>query len=352
VLAQAVAERVFPGAVAAYGRAAGPVHFASAGRFTYAADSATVEIDTLFDWASLTKVVVTTTLLMRFVDEGRVDLAQPLRVLVPEFTGLGREEITLGHLLDHSSGLPAHLHLYRELQGREAFRRRLVTIPLEAAPGTRVLYSDLGFMLLGEALEALTGEALDTLAERHVLCPLQMNTTGYRPAASQRVHVAPSEYDPWRNRLLQGEVSDENAWALGGVAAHAGLFGPAGELARFARCLLAGGVLEGTRLVTGATLESFTRRTGRPPGSSRALGWDTPSGDASSSGTRMSARAFGHTGFVGSSLWIDPGLGLFVLLLAHCVHPSRPESRAPMRRVRRAVADAAVAQLSQAAGAS
>lgn len=345
MLAQALAERVFPGAIAAYGRAGGPIHIVSAGRYTYAPDSPAVTDATLFDWASLTKVVVTTTLVMQLVDEGRVELDQPVCALLPEFVGQGRERVTLGHLLDHSSGLPAHLALYRELQGRTAFRQRLVTLALETAPGTRARYSDLGFMLLGETIEALTGEPLDVLADRRIFGPLGMRVTTFRPADTQLGQIAPSEQDPWRQRLLQGEVHDENAWALGGVAAHAGLFGPAVDLARFARCLLNGGELDGLRIVQQGTLETFIRRSGRPPGSTRALGWDTRSDSASSSGTRMSARAFGHTGFTGTSLWIDPELNVFVLLLGHCVHPSRPVSREPLGRVRRALADAAVATL-------
>jgi serine-type D-Ala-D-Ala carboxypeptidase len=316
---------------------------AAFGRLSYAPNAPHALIDTPYDLASLTKVLVTTTLVMQLVDAGRLEVEQPLSSLLPGFQGGGRERVTLGQLLDHSSGLPAQLPLYRELRGREAFLARLLSVPLEAEPGTRSAYSDPGFLLLGAALEAHAGAPLDVLAGERILGPLGLAATGYCPAPELCARIAPTEEDPWRGRLLQGEVHDENAWALGGVAPHAGLFGSAPDLARFARCLLAGGSLDGVRLVREATLRRFVARTGRPPGTSRALGWDTPSGPDSSAGRLMSTRAFGHLGFVGTSLWIDPEQQRYVLLLANRVHPTRAQGAEAMRAVRAAVADAAQA---------
>jgi serine-type D-Ala-D-Ala carboxypeptidase len=191
----------------------------------------------------------------------------------------------------------------------------------------------------------VAGEGLDALARRRILTPLGMKDSLYRPPPALLPRIAPTEQDPWRGRLLRGEVHDENAFALGGVAPHAGLFGTARDVARFAQMLLNGGVLEHHRIVSRETVDLFTRRAG-VPGSSRALGWDTRS-ENSSGGTLFSARSYGHTGFTGTSLWIDPERGLFVVLLTNRVHPSRERDPkgAAIRQVRAAVADAVVREL-------
>jgi CubicO group peptidase (beta-lactamase class C family) len=227
---------------------------------------------------------------------------------------------------------------------------------LDYPPGTRSIYSDLGIILLGRILERQGGASLDEMARRRVFEPLGMGDTLYRPPVSLRPRIAPTERDPWRGRVLLGEVHDENAFALGGVAPHAGLFSTAGDLARFAQMLLSGGELEGRRLVSSQTVDLFTRRAG-VPGSTRALGWDTPSngkdprssvpGDPgySSAGSFFSARSFGHTGFTGTSMWMDPERDLFVILLTNRVHPTRDNRR--ISRVRSRLADAVVGALAQ-----
>ena len=350
VVEAAVGERAFPGAVLAVGRDGALVHLRPFGRLTYEADAPPVRVDTVYDLASLTKVVATTTAAMILVDEGRLDLAKRVSDFLPRFRGGDRDQVTVEKLLTHSSGLPAHLPLYQEIQGKEAYVERISATDLTFAPGTQSVYSDLGVILLGEILERVAGEPLEAFVRRRLLDPLKMKDTLFLPGPALLARIAPTEIDPWRGRLLRGEVHDENASALGGIAPHAGLFGTAPDLSRFAQMLLDGGVFEQHRIVSRATVERFTRRA-TVPGSSRALGWDTaaPSDKAerssvpgtaaySSAGSLLSARAFGHTGFTGTSLWMDPDRRLFVILLTNRVHPSRDNNR--IRAVRADVADA------------
>jgi CubicO group peptidase (beta-lactamase class C family) len=216
-------------------------------------------------------------------------------------------------------------------------------------PGSKSLYSDLGVILLGALLERVAGEPLEAFARRRILDPLGMKDTLYRPGPELQPRIAPTEDDPWRGRVLRGEVHDENAFALGGVAPHAGLFGTAGDLARFAQMLLGGGSFEGRAILTKQTVERFTRRAGIPA-SSRALGFDTPTSGSgprssvpgtpgfSSAGSLFSERSFGHTGFTGTSMWIDPARGVYAILLTNRVHPKR--DREGIGAVRAEVADA------------
>jgi CubicO group peptidase (beta-lactamase class C family) len=338
IVAAGVAQGRFPGGVLAVGRAAGADHVRAFGRLAYAEGSPGVEAASRYDLASLTKVMATTAVLMALSDEGSVDLATPLQGLLPAFKGGDKARVTLWHLLAHASGLPAWAPLFRDASGRDAVVASASALPLEAGPGERSLYSDVGFILLGAALEAQTGRALEALVEERVLRPLGMGHTGFNPGAELRAATAPTEIDAWRGRLLQGEAHDENAFAMGGVAGHSGLFGPVGDVIRFARTLLGGGELEGRRLASAATVERFTRRCD-VPGSSRALGWNTPS-PGSSAGRLLSARSFGHTGFAGTSLWIDPERGVFVALLTNRVHPSRQGPG--IQEIRAGVADAVV----------
>lgn len=329
--------RAFPGGVLAAGHPDGRVHLHPFGRLSCGDDAPPVTAGTLYDLASLTKVVATTTMAMILVDEGKLDLDQPVRELLPGFRGPGKEAVTVRHLLTHSSGLDAVAPLFREIRGKEAYVERIQALDLVYPPGSRSLYSDLGIILLGEILERAAGQPLEAFVRDRVLTPLKMHETMYRPPPELRARIAPTEYDPWRGRLIQGEVHDENAFALGGAAPHAGLFGTAGDLARFARMLLGGGVLDGRRILSPETVELFTHRAGIP-GSDRALGWDTKSAEGSSAGTLFSPRSFGHTGFTGTSIWIDPDRRIFVVLLTNRVHPTRENNL--IREARPAVADA------------
>jgi CubicO group peptidase (beta-lactamase class C family) len=325
----ALAAKAFPGGVVAVGRDGALVELRPFGRLTYEPASPAVRVDTLYDLASLTKVIVTTTAAMILVDEGRLDLARPVSAFIPAFRGGDKDKVTVAHLLTHSSGVDWWAPLYKEIAGQEAYVRRIAAMDLKHAPGEKALYSDLGLILLGEVLQRVAGEPLDAFARKRIFEPLGMKDTLYRPGRELLPRIAPAEIVAERGGLVHGVVHDENAMALGGVAPHAGLFGTAPDLARFAQMMLNG--------------EDFTA-TIRVPGSSRAYGWEKPTGD-NSAGARLSPSAFGHTGFTGTSLWIDPARKLFVILLTNRVHPTRENNQ--IRQVRKDVADAVVAALAE-----
>lgn len=354
VVRAAVLDRAFPGGVLAVGLGGALVHLRAFGRLSYDPASPEAAPDTIYDLASLTKVVVTTTIAMTLVDEGRLDLAARVASFFPSFTGGAKGTVTVRHLLTHSGGLLWWAPFYKEARGKEEVLRRVLATDLQYEPGTKSVYSDLGLLLLGEILERVSGESFESLARGRVLEPLEMKDTLYRPPAALLPRIAPTEEDPWRGRVVRGEVHDENAFALGGVAPHAGLFGTAPDLARLGTMLLDRGTFAGRRLVSRATVELFTTRAG-VPGSSRALGWDTPGDESgrrsstpgepgySSAGSSLSARSFGHTGFTGTSMWMDPERGLLVILLTNRVHPTRENDK--IRAVRAQVADAVVSGL-------
>jgi CubicO group peptidase (beta-lactamase class C family) len=354
VVEAGVSAQAFPGAVLAVGREGSLVHLRPFGRLSYDADAGGVATDTLYDLASLTKVVVTTTLSMILVDEGKLDLDARVHDWFPAFSGPAKERVTVRQLLTHSGGLLWWAPLYKELQGQKAYVERIVAMDLAYEPGTKSVYSDLGIILLGDILERAGGHPFEETARRRVFEPLGMKDAQYRPPAALLPRIAPTENDPWRGRIVRGEVHDENALALGGVAPHAGLFATAADLAHVAQMLLDGGSSGGRRIVSRATVELFTERAG-VPGSSRALGWDTPTdgegersstpGQAgySSAGSLFSARSFGHTGFTGTSMWMDPERDLYVILLTNRVHPTRENNK--VGAVRAQVADAVVRAL-------
>ncbi|HET7291065.1 MAG TPA: glycoside hydrolase family 3 N-terminal domain-containing protein [Vicinamibacteria bacterium] len=337
-----LADKAYPGAVLAVGRDSALVRLKAFGRLSYDEGAPDVEAETLYDLASLTKVVVGATMAMILVDEGRLDIEKPLSAFLPRFRGGAKDRVAVRHLLTHSAGLEAVAPLYKELSGKAAYLDRIQKMDLVYEPDAKSVYSDLGEILLGEVLERVAGESLDAFARRRILDPLGMKDTLFRPGAELHPRIAPTEDDPWRGRVLRGEVHDENAFAMGGVSAHAGLFGTAPDLARFAQMMLNGGVYDHRRIVSRETVERFTRRAGIA-GSSRALGWDTPS-PGSSAGSLLSPSSFGHTGFTGTSLWIDPERQLFVILLTNRVHPTRANDAVP-KVVRAAVADAVVRAL-------
>jgi CubicO group peptidase (beta-lactamase class C family) len=286
--------------------------------------------------ASLTKVVALTSVMMQLVEAKRVDLGAPVQRYLPSWTGPNKEKVTVRHLLTHSSGLPAWRPVYKEAMDTASAMRLVYDTPLDTLPGVRMVYSDLGAILLGEVVRAVTGERLDAYAAKHVFGPLRMRDTRYLPAASDSTRIAPTEVDPWRQRHLRGEVHDENAYALGGVSAHAGLFSSGSDVARLARAYLGGGILDGARLFSAATIRQFTT-VQDSAFSNRALGWETPTGN-NSAGHLMRRPAFGHTGFTGTSIWIDPANDLFVVLLTNRVNPTRANTK--ITRVRQQLADA------------
>lgn len=285
--------------------------------------------NTVYDLASLTKVIATTTLAIQAVSEGRLDLDAPVQRYLPEFRGAGKDRVTIRHLLTHSSGLRADWPLWRVTPDGDSALRLVNAMPLDTTPGRRMVYSDIGAIVLGEVIERVLGGRLDRLATHRIFEPLGMTSTRFRPPDSWLWRVAPTEYDTtWRKRIVRGEVHDEKAAWLGGVAGHAGLFGSAEDLLTF-----------GEWLLTSTAAHAFTRRQNLVPGSSRALGWDTPS-SGSSAGTRLGEGSFGHTGFTGTSIWIDPSRQLVIVLLTNRVHPTRNNPRVGPLRI--AVADAVV----------
>jgi serine-type D-Ala-D-Ala carboxypeptidase len=338
VIGTALADRAFPAAVVEVGTATDVVWREPFGRLSYDAEAAPTREDTIFDLASLTKVIATAPIVMQQVERGAIGLDDLVSRFIPAWRGIDRESVTIGDLLAHTAGLTGYLPLYRDHAGRAEFERTIATLPLEYAPRTRSIYSDLGFMLLAFIVEDV-GEA--PLATRFDTLLGQMGIVErlqFHPPPQWRPETAPTEVDPWRGRLLVGEVHDENAWALGGAGGHAGLFGTSAAVGAYARHLLQ--VLSGR---TGAfrreTLATFVARRAGIPGSSRALAWDTML-PTSSCGIRMSPRAFGHTGFTGASLWIDPEREMYVVLLTNRVHPSRDNDR--IKAVRPALHDAVV----------
>ena len=294
-----------------------------------------IDSDSIFDLASLTKVVVTTTLVMLAHETGTVELDAPAALYIPELAGedARRGTITVRDLLTHTSGLPCCSYFFKERAPRQDpdawhdLVRSVAATPLAYEPRTDTMYSDLGFLLLGEILQRARARSIEHQARAELFQPLGLQSMGFRPDRELRPKIAPTELDTsWRQTLVHGQVHDENAWSVGGVSSHAGLFSNARDLAVFAQMLLNGGVYDGRRVVSGSTVRLFTRRAGVVEGSSRALGWDTPS-QPSSAGRFFSASSFGHTGFTGTSLWIDPEQELVVVLLTNRVHPSRENRR-------------------------
>jgi CubicO group peptidase (beta-lactamase class C family) len=349
ILDAAVADRVFPGASIAVTQGGRLVALKAFGRSTYDLESPHITTDTLFDLASVSKVVATTTVAMILYERGLLDLDTPVVGMVPEFAGAGagdadarRRAITLRMLLAHSSGLPAYEKLFLKARTREQLLRAAFTTPLVADPGTRAEYSDIGFMVLCEALERVAAETLDRFCQREVFGPLGMAHTTYNPPPEARAKIPPTQDDrTFRRRIIQGEVQDENASVLGGVAGQAGVFSTAEDIARFAHALLGGG----NPILRPETVRLFTRRETAPAGTSRALGWDRPS-PPSQSGKYFSAQAYGHLGYTGTSLWIDPVRELSVVLLTNRTWPD--SSNWAIKQVRPKFHDAAVEALDAA----
>ena len=328
----------YPGASLVVGRKGYSVWQRGFGTLDWTRKSRVTTDESIYDLASLTKVVATTTALMVLYDQGKVALDAPVSRYLPEFTGGLKDQVTVRHLLTHRAGLSAGRELWRIAGTPAEARAAVLASPINCTPGACYEYSDLGADLLGFIAEAVSGENLDALLQKAVFRKLGMTDTRYRVSNADVFRTAPTEIAPPRGYPLRGEVHDENAFALGGVAGHAGLFSTAADLSVFAQMLLDGGVYNGVRVVADSTVQLFTRRAA----GHRALGWDTCDGGAGC-GQFMSARAFGHTGFTGTSLWIDPDRQMFVVLLTNRVHAAR--ARRPSKviaDVRNDLADAAV----------
>jgi CubicO group peptidase (beta-lactamase class C family) len=355
-LEQSIAAKAFPGAVVAVGRHDTVLYLHAFGHLDYE-HGRPVTTRTVYDLASLTKVVGLTTVMMQLVEEGKVALDTPAVRYVPAFRD---STVTVRRLLTHSSGLPAWRPFWQQVHSREQMFALVNAEPLEQPPGTKMVYSDLGAMVMTQIVERVSGERLDQYLKIHLFRPLGMRDTRYLPPASWRSRIAPTEMDTtYRHRLIRGEVHDENAAAMGGISGHAGLFSTAPDLVRFAQMMLRSGRTDapthgragaraggtgarghggtGVSIIDSATIAMFTA-VQDPALSSRGLGWDTPS-KGSSAGDELSPHAFGHTGFTGTSMWIDPAQDLFVILLTNRVHPTRQNDQ--ILRVRPQVADLA-----------
>jgi serine-type D-Ala-D-Ala carboxypeptidase len=385
LLREAVARRAFPAASIAVTKAGKLVALKSFGTLVFEEElgdlstispsrpeggdfTPRVTPSTLFDLASLTKVVGTTTMAMILYERGLLELEAPIAGVVPEFLTDDRRRlgVTFRMLLAHSSGLPAYEKLFLRAGGRQQLLQTAFTTPLSADPGTRAEYSDIGFIILGIALERLADEPLDLFSQRQIFGALPMPHTSFNPAAeihpkipptaderqpqygagtcalepreSTPAQSGPSPQKPrstFRDRIIQGEVQDENAFVLGGVAGHAGLFSTAEDMARFAQVMLSGG----SPILRPETIALFTRREISPAGTSRALGWDTPS-TPSQSGKHFGPHSYGHLGYTGTSLWVDPDDQLSVTLLTNRTWPDG--SNHSIRLVRPRVHDALV----------
>jgi CubicO group peptidase (beta-lactamase class C family) len=319
ILHDGIAARAFPAASVAVTQAEKLVALRALGRFTYEAASSEPSPDTLFDLASVSKTVATTTMAMLLYQRGLLDLEMPVVAVVPEFIADDprRAEITIRHLLAHASGLPAYERLFMRAKTREALLEAACTTPLASDPGRQAEYSDIGFIVLGLALERLADESLDRFCQNEIFGPLAMTHTTFNPAPGLRPSIPPTADDrDFRGRIIQGEVQDENASVLGGVAGHAGLFSTAPDVAVFAYSMIQGG----RPILRPQTVALFTRRERKPEGTSRSLGWDTPS-SPSQSGRYFSTNAYGHLGYTGTSLWIDPERQISVTLLTNRTWP-------------------------------
>ena len=338
-------DSAYPGAVVAVGRHGRIALLAAVGHYSDG-NERSVEPETVYDLASLTKVIGLTSACMILVDEGKLDLDAPVQRYVPEFRGPQKDAVTIRHLLTHSAGLAADLPLFDSTHSRAAALTMVDTSPLLATPGTQFVYSDLSAIVLMQVVERISGQSLDAYLEARVFGPLRMTATRFNPPRSWLDHIAPTELDTmFRHRLLRGEVHDESAARLGGVSGNAGLFSDAPDLVRFATWLMAvrartpgHGPGVGLPALSSETARLFTMRQNMPPGSTRALGWDTPSDSGySSAGSKLSRRSFGHTGYTGTSIWMDPENDLFVILLTNRVNPTRANTK--ILQVRATLAD-------------
>ncbi len=340
IVQAAIADHAAPGAALAVGRYGRIVHMKGYGKQDTASGPA-VDENTMYDMASLTKVIATTTAAMMLEEQGKIDLDRTVASYLPEFNAPDKAPITLRMIATHRGGLEAFAALYKEFRGRDQYLTQINLRPLKSVPNTEMVYSDWDMILLQLVMERVTGQALDQFVTQKIFAPLGMNSTMYTPDSVRYFsRIAPTELDTATGGLMRGlvhgRVHDENASAIGGVAGHAGLFSSAHDLAIFCQMLLNGGEYNGVRIVKPETIARWTAPQNR--GSSRALGWDTPSRN-SSSGQYFSPRSFGHTGFTGTSIWVDPERDLFVILLTNRVYPTRANNKqVPLRK---AVADAA-----------
>jgi CubicO group peptidase (beta-lactamase class C family) len=326
VVNDAIAENAFPGAVVLIWKDGRTIFKKAFGRLTYETNSTEVKLNTIYDLASLTKVLATTTAAMICLDKNLFNLEDKVSVYIPSFASNGKENITIKHLLLHNSGLPAWKQYYNKDFSEREILKDIYNSEIKFEPGTKTLYSDLGMMVLGKVIEKVSDKSLDEFCKKEIFTPLKMNETFFNPPDSVKERTAPTEIDNyWRMKLIKGEVHDENASILGGVAGHAGMFSTAEEIAKLLEIIMNKGSFNGDQLVKKETVEMFISRDN--PQTKRLLGWDLKSERGSSAGNKFSGNSFGHTGYTGTSVWIDPSRNLFVVFLTNRVYPSRENKK-------------------------
>ncbi len=322
-LNQAISDSAFPGCAISVGYRGKLIFEQSFGTFTYEPQSPKIEVNSIFDLASVTKVVATTTTAMILYDQGRLQLDWKVIDIIPAFQGKDKEKVTIRHLLTHTSGLPGWIRFYLELNGKERIIQEICDTELENEPGTTYVYSDLGMIMMQKILETIAQKPLDQLVLDYISIPLYMKRTIYNPDSSLINEIVPTEISEWHKKLVHGFVHDENTYVMGGISGHAGLFSTVQDLSVFCQMYLNRGLYDNKRILKTETIELFTTRQNLIEGSTRALGWDTRSEQNSMAGNFMSMRAFGHSGFTGTTIWIDPENQVFVVLLSNRVYPTR-----------------------------
>ena len=339
VIEDGIADTAFPGAVLLILKDNKIIYENAYGHYTYDQNSPEVSVNTIFDLASVSKVIATTTAVMLCYDRGLFKLDDLVAKYIPEFSQHEKGHIRIKNLLLHNSGLPSWKKFYELYDNPDDVLKDIYASSLEYPTGTKMLYSDLGMITMGKIIEKVTGKSLDKFCRDEIFIPLEMKNTGYNPAPEIKNSIAPTELDNyWRNRQLQGEVHDETAFLLGGVAGHAGLFSTASDLSKILQMLLNKGEYKGRIFIKPETIAFFTRKYSSL--SSRALGWDTKSVEGSSAGRLFGSNSFGHTGYTGTSVWADPSRNLAVIFLTNRVYPTR--NNVKIAKVRPALHDAVI----------
>ena len=314
----------FPGAVVLIGHDGQVVYRKAFGERSLVPERRPMAVDTIFDMASMTKVMATTTAVMQLVEQGKIVLSAPVSDYWPEFKQNGKELVTIRELMTHYSGLPPDLELKPAWTGYDTAMQMIVAAQLNVPPGTRFIYSDINFETLGEIVRRVSGESLDVYCAEHIFKPLGMKDTLFKPPATLRNRIAPTQYEHGESGpVLWGVVHDPTSRFMGGVAGHAGLFSTADDVSTFAQMLLNGGAYNGARILSPLSIEKMTTPQ-TPPGKTalRGLGWDIDSPFASNRGELFDVGSFGHTGYTGTSLWVDPVTKTYIILLTNRVHPN------------------------------
>jgi beta-N-acetylhexosaminidase len=326
IIYNGINEKAFPGASLLINLDGETIYKKGFGKFTYESNSQDVNTSTIYDLASLTKVIATTTASMICIDKKYFSLNDKVEKYIPEFGTNQKENITIRNLLLHNSGLPAWKKFYDKNLTRDQILSDIYSSECEYKTGSKTVYSDLGMIVLGKVIEKVTNTTLDKFCENEIFKPLGMKNTFFNPPDSVKHRIPPTENDTyWRNRLIKGEAHDETASLLGGVSGHAGLFSNIEDIEKFLLMILNKGVYQNKRIINSETVELFTKR--QSDENPRALGWDIKSETGSSAGNLFSKDSFGHTGFTGTSIWVDPDRNLFVVFLTNRVYPSRENKK-------------------------